>query len=90
MSLTGYSTFPKALLLDPHHQMFWCHILDIRRVEGLTRVEVLLNSRDAVGVFYRLRLADDGLILVNIYIYIVYEFYLCIFYLGWYLNRWLV
>ena len=52
--MKGYSTFLKAPGLEPQHQMFPCHIQDIRW-EG-----VLPLCRDAVGVFYRpSQLRDD-------------------------------
>ena len=45
MALKGYSTFPKAPALDPHHRIVLCHI------EDTLWVEVLLPCKDAVGVF---------------------------------------
>ena len=43
-----YSAFPKApVLLEPHHQIFYCYIQDTGR-GGIT------PFREAVGVFYRL------------------------------------
>ena len=44
MAMKGYSTFPKALGLEPYHQIASCHI------QG--GVGVLPFCRDAVGVFY--------------------------------------
>ena len=47
MAMKGYSAFPKALaLLELHHQIVQCHILDT------TWGGVLLLFREAVGVFY--------------------------------------
>ena len=47
MAMKGYSAFPKApALLEPHHQIVYCHIQDTR-LGG-----VLPLCREAVGVFY--------------------------------------
>ena len=47
MAMKGYSVFPKApALLEPHHQIVYCHIQDTRW--GV----VLPLCREAVGVFY--------------------------------------
>ncbi len=46
--MKGYSTLPKApALLEPHHQIVQCHILDTRCEGG-----ILPLCREAVGVFY--------------------------------------
>ena len=47
MAMKGYSAFPKApALLEPHHQIVYCHIQDTRW--GV----VLPLCREEVGVFY--------------------------------------
>ena len=44
MAMKGYSVFPKApALLEPHHQIAYCHIQDTRCGEGLTPLQ--RNSR---------------------------------------------
>ena len=48
MAMKGYSTFPKALRLEPHHQMEF----SIRSM-ALIGVGVLRLYGDTVGVFYR-------------------------------------
>ena len=46
--MKGYSAFPKApALLEPHHQIVYCHIQDTHRGGG-----VLPLCKEAVGVFY--------------------------------------
>ena len=48
MAMKGYSAFPKAAaLLEPHHQIVYCHIQETRWGG------VLPHCREAVGVFYR-------------------------------------
>ena len=40
MAMKRYSAFPKApLLLEPHHQIVWCHIQDTRCWEGFTPLQ---------------------------------------------------
>ena len=47
MAMKGYSAFPKApALLEPHHQIVYCHIQDTRWGGGLPL------CREAVSVFY--------------------------------------
>ena len=46
IAMKEYSIFPRAPELEPHHQMFKCHIQNTG-IGG-----VLPLSRDAVGVFY--------------------------------------
>ena len=47
MAIKGYSAFPKAqALLEPHHQIVYCQIQDIRYGEG-----VLPLCKETVGVF---------------------------------------
>ena len=46
MAMKVYSAFPKTqALLEPHHQIVWCHNQD-------TRWASLTLYRDTVGVFY--------------------------------------
>ena len=40
MAITGYSTFPKAPQLEPHHQIALCHIQDSRQVEYYTSAKM--------------------------------------------------
>ena len=50
MEMKVFSALPKAsTLLDPHHQIVLCHILNTHRGGG----GVLRLCRYAVGVFYR-------------------------------------
>ena len=47
MAMKGFSAFPKApALLEPHHQIVYCHIQDTHWWG------VLALYREAVGVFY--------------------------------------
>ena len=47
MVIKGYSKFPKASVLEPHHQMVKCHVQDTHWGE-----RVLPLCRDAVDIFY--------------------------------------
>ena len=43
MAILGYSVFPKApALLEPHHQIFWCHIRDSRLGQSYSSTEMQL------------------------------------------------
>ena len=63
MAIKGYSAFPKApVLLEPHHQIVYCHIYDNRWGGGLTPLQ-----RSSRCILQPHRLSKHGYVSVCVY-----------------------